>query len=127
MNSDTELSLKGNDIRDEGASHVAKMLYFNECLHLDVSENPIGDTGSSLIFEAVRKTAVLKILILIGCTTLADLLPVENDQEIAAELSATNERGVLWVLDKLPHHLQDDPIFCKNFPLKHDSKHMNYK
>ena len=28
-----------------------------------------------------------------------DLLPVENAQEIAAELIATNGRGVLWVLD----------------------------
>ena len=51
--------------------------------------------------------------------TIADLLPVENvavAQELAAELIATNGRGVLWVLDgwdKLPPHLQQDSIFCK--------------
>ena len=48
--------------------------------------------------------------------TVADLLPVENAEEIAAELIATNGRGVLWVLDgwdELPPHLQQDSISCK--------------
>ena len=54
--------------------------------------------------------------------TIADLLPVENAtvaQELAAELIATNGRGVLWVLDgwdELPSHLQQDSIFCKLLP-----------
>ena len=46
--------------------------------------------------------------------TIADLLPVENAEEIAAELTATNGRGVLWVLDgwdELPPHLQQKSIF----------------
>jgi hypothetical protein len=46
--------------------------------------------------------------------TIADLLPVENAEEIAAELIATNGRGVLWILDgwdELPPHLQQDSIF----------------
>ena len=46
--------------------------------------------------------------------TIADLLPVENAEEIAAELIAINGRGVLWVLDgwdELPPHLQQDSIF----------------
>ena len=46
--------------------------------------------------------------------TIADLLPVEDTEEIAAELVATNGRGVLWVLDgwdELPPHLQQDSIF----------------
>ena len=48
--------------------------------------------------------------------TIADLLPVENAEEIAAELIATNGRGVLWVLDgwdELPPYLQQDSIFHK--------------
>ena len=48
--------------------------------------------------------------------TIADLLPVENAEEIAAELIATNGRGVLWVLDgwdELPPHLQSKSIFRK--------------
>ena len=51
--------------------------------------------------------------------TIADLLPVENvavAQQLAAELVATNGRGILWVLDgwdELPTHLQQDSIFCE--------------
>ena len=56
--------------------------------------------------------------------TIADLLPVENAaiaQEVAAELIATNGRGVLWILDgwdELPPHLQQGSIFCKLLPPK---------
>ena len=53
--------------------------------------------------------------------TIADLLPVENAEEIATELIATNGRGVLWVLDgwdELPPHLQQDSIFCEILPPK---------
>ena len=53
--------------------------------------------------------------------TIADLLPVENAEEIVAELIATNGRGVLWVLDgwdELPPHLQQDSIFRKLLPPK---------
>ena len=53
--------------------------------------------------------------------TIADLLPVEDPQELAAELMATNGRGVLWVLDgwdELPSHLQQDSIFRKLLPPK---------
>ena len=51
--------------------------------------------------------------------TIVNLLPVKNaavSQELAAELIATNGRGVLWVLDgwdELPSHLQEDSIFYK--------------
>ena len=45
--------------------YIAGMLYFFE--HLYLSGNPIGDTGASLISEAVRETATLKILILNEC------------------------------------------------------------
>ena len=51
--------------------------------------------------------------------TIADLLPIENAQEIAAELIATNGCGVLWVLDgwdELPSHLQQDSIVRKLLP-----------
>ena len=47
---------------------------------------------------------------------IADLLPIENAEEIAAELVASNGRGVLWVLDgwdELPPHLQQESIFCQ--------------
>ena len=47
---------------------------------------------------------------------IADLLPIESAQEVAAELIATNGRGVLWILDgwdELPPHLQQNSIFRK--------------
>ena len=96
------INLKGNAIHDEGASHIAKMLRFIERLHLDISKNPIGVAGTSYVFQAVRKSATLKTLFLMGGTIIDDLLPVENvkkAQEIATVLRATNRHGVLWILD----------------------------
>ena len=58
------INLKSNDIHDEGALHVARMLYLIEHLHLDVSENSIGDSGVLLILEAIRKSTALKTLTL---------------------------------------------------------------
>ena len=65
------IDLIGNDIHNEGASHVAKILYFIEYLHLNVSENPIGDVGASFILEALRTTTVLKSLTLVGYAVLS--------------------------------------------------------
>ena len=99
----TTINLKGNAIHTEDASHIAK---FIEHLHLDISENPIGVTGTSYMVQAVRETTILKTLVLIGGTIIADLLevPVENAQ-VATGLQATNRHGVLWILDDLQPHL----------------------
>ena len=59
------IDLSDNEIHEEGASHIARMLYFVE--HLYWSDKSIGDTGASLISEAVRDTATLKTLILYEC------------------------------------------------------------
>ena len=56
------INLYGNEIHEEG---VPRMLCSIE--HLYLTHNPIGDTGASLISEAVRETATLKTLILNGC------------------------------------------------------------
>ena len=93
------INFEGNDIHDEGASHVAKILYFIQHLHLDISKNPIGVTGTSSIFEAVRESTILKTLVLIGGTVIDDLQPVETALEIATELRVTNEHCILWILD----------------------------
>ena len=81
MSSHTDLviiNLKGNDIHDESASYVAKTLYFIENLHLDISENPIGDAGASLILEALQISSTLKSLTLVGyavfSTRIEDIL-----------------------------------------------------
>ena len=73
MSSHTDLvtvtiNLKGSDIHDEGAAYIAKLLHFTEHLHLDISENPIGDTGASfIILETLKTTTTLKSLTLVGC------------------------------------------------------------
>ena len=59
------IDLFDNEIHEEGASHIARMLYFIE--HLYLPENPIVNTGASLISEAVRDTVTLKTLILNHC------------------------------------------------------------
>ena len=99
------INLKGNGIHDEGASHVAKLQHFIEYLPLDISENIIGVTGTSYVFQAVRESAVLKFLILIGGTIIGDLLPAENSQEISTRLQTTNGRCVLWILDDIQPYL----------------------
>ena len=59
------IDLTVNKIHEEGALHIARMLYCIE--HLYLTSNPIGDTGASLISEAIRETATLKALILNSC------------------------------------------------------------
>ena len=61
---------------------------------------------------------------------IADLLPCEDitiAEELAAELTATNGRGVLWILDgwdELPSHLQQDSIFRQLMPPKPSSEEL---
>jgi hypothetical protein len=65
------------------------------------------------VFQAVRETTILKTLVLIGFPIIADLLPVENTQEIATGLRDVIGRGVLWILDDLQPRL-----YSKFFSLK---------
>ena len=111
------INLKDNAIHDEGASYVAIILHFIESLHLDISGNPIGVTGTSYLFQAVRKSAILKTLVLIGGTIIADLLPVENAQETATELRATSDCAILWILDDLYSH-----VYAMFLSPKHNSE-----
>ena len=64
--SNVAIDLHHSNLNQKDASHIARMLYYN-IEHLYLSGNPIGDTGASLISEAVRKTATLKTLILHYC------------------------------------------------------------
>ena len=63
--SNVAVDLCDNNLSQKDALHIARMLSFIE--HLYLSSNPIGDTGASLIFKAVRETATLKILSLNNC------------------------------------------------------------
>ena len=59
------LQFSDNNIHEEGASHIARTVNFIE--YLELSNNPIGDTGASTISKAIRESATLKTLILYGC------------------------------------------------------------
>jgi hypothetical protein len=63
--SNIAIDLCDGNLNQKDALHVARMLYFVQ--HLYLSDNPIGDTGASLISEAVRESAMLKTLILNRC------------------------------------------------------------
>ena len=59
------INLSANEIPKEGGSHIARMLYSIE--HLYLTHNPIGDTGASLIFDAMQGAATLKTVIMRKC------------------------------------------------------------
>ena len=62
------LNLGNNDIHEEGASYIAKMLCSSNIVeHLYFLDNPIGDTGASFISNAVRETTSLKTLNMYDC------------------------------------------------------------
>ena len=62
------LNLNENNIHEEGASNIAKMLCSSNIVeHLYLSSNPIGDTGASFISNALRKTTSLKTLNMYEC------------------------------------------------------------
>ncbi|MCG8623498.1 MAG: hypothetical protein MJE68_16085, partial [Proteobacteria bacterium] len=64
--SNVAIDLHHSNLNQKDASYISRMLYYN-IEHLYLSYNPIGDTGASLISEAIRKTATLKTLIMYKC------------------------------------------------------------
>jgi hypothetical protein len=112
--SKTTIDLSKNEIREEGALHIARIFYFIE--HLYFSRNPIGDTGASLISEALKVTATLKTLILNDCGITSSGV---------ADLSrALAQNSSLEKLDIGLNHLKDEGIshvaeaLKQNKPLK---------
>jgi Ran GTPase-activating protein (RanGAP) involved in mRNA processing and transport len=63
--SNVAIDLYDSNLNQKDVLHIAKMIYFVG--HLYLNDNPIGDTGASLISEAVRETATLKTLIIYNC------------------------------------------------------------
>ena len=62
------LDLNSNNIHEEGASYIAKMLCSSNIVeHLYLYSNPIGDTGVFFISDAVRETTSLKTLNMSNC------------------------------------------------------------
>ena len=94
------IDIVDNEIHEEGALHIARMLHFIE--HLYLSGNPIGDTGASLISETIRETAALKTLILNNCSITSS-----GAEDLSRALA---QNGSLKKLDIGRNDLGDDGI-----------------
>ena len=81
-----------NEIHEEGALYIARMFYFIE--HLYLSCNPIGDTGASLISEALRETATLKTLNLYHCA-----ITLRGAEDLSRALTQNNSLEKLDISD----------------------------
>ena len=108
------INLLNNDIHEEGASHniITRILYFIQ--HLYLSYNPIGDTGASLISEAIRDTITLKTLILHDCGITSrgaeDLSRAlaQNSSLEKLDISDTNlgDEGIIRIAEALKQNTQ---------------------
>ena len=87
-----DLQVRDNDIHDRAASHIARTLNFIE--HLDLSDNPIEDTGALALSEAVRETATLKTLQLFRCDITAR--GAEDLSRALAQNSSLEKLDISW-------------------------------
>ena len=94
------IAIDGNEIHEEGASYIARMLY--SVSHLYMSHNQIGDTGISSLSEAIRGTAMLKTLVLACCSITS-----KGAEDLSAALAQNNS---LEKLDISSNHLGDEGI-----------------
>ena len=89
------LDLSANNIHEEGASYIAKMLCCSSIVeHLYLSHNPIGDTGTSFISNAVRETTALKTLNMSGCDIT--LQGAEKLSRALAQNSSLEKLDIGW-------------------------------
>ena len=86
------IDLCKNEIHEESAPYITCMLRFTE--HLYLSDNPIGDTGASIISVAIRETPTLKTLILNKCgiTTMG----IEHLSRALAQNSSLEKFDIGW-------------------------------
>ena len=89
------LDLYSNDIQEEGASYIAKMLCNSNIVeHLYLFYNPIGDTGASLISNAVRETTSLKTLSVYRCVITSQ--GAEELSRALAQNSSLKKLDIGW-------------------------------
>ena len=114
------IDLYYSGIREEGALHITRILYFIE--HIYLSYNPIGNTGASSISEAVRNTAVLKTLIMYNCGITSS--GVEDLSKALARNSSLNkldiggnnlgDKGISHVAEALKQNAQLKELWISN-------------
>ena len=63
-----DMELQSNDIREEGASHIARLLNNTSMVSgLTLLNNPIGDKGLQTIFNSLKLNTTLKVLTVSYC------------------------------------------------------------
>ena len=110
------LVLDHNNIHEEGASYIAKMLCSSNIVkHLYLSGNPIGDTGASFISNAVKETTSLKTLNMSSCRITsqgAEELSRAIAQNSSLEKldigwnSGVGDEGIRHIAEALEHNKQ---------------------
>ena len=110
--SNVAIELYDSNLNQKDTLHTARMLYFFE--HLYLSDNPIGDTGASLISEALKETTTLKTLILTDCgitsrgTEDLSRALAENYSLEKLDISSNKlcDEGISYVAEALKHNKQ---------------------
>ena len=68
INTHLHINLEGNEIHEEGASHIAEVLNSTSVVNiLRLNDNPIGDKGLQTIFDALQRNKTLKHLFVTSC------------------------------------------------------------
>ena len=131
VNTHLDMSLWGNEIHEEGASHIAEVLNSTSLVTvLLLGSNPIGDKGLQTIFHALKQNKTLKGLSVYNCgmtdtevASLAHSLLTNNTLEVLSIhgnsgitengltclTNALSRNSVLVTLD-IPYHLGVDKV-----------------
>ena len=92
VNRQHNMDLSGNEIHEEGASHIADLLNNTSLLSaLKLNDNPLGASGLETLFNALKLNKTLKELGVVGCCM--------TDTGVASLASALNTNNPLETLD----------------------------
>ena len=89
VNTHLYMGLEGNEIHEEGASYIVKVLNGTNMLNtLQLDGNPLGDNGLQIIFDALKQNTTVSSLSIYGCgmtdvgmASLADVVRTNNALE----------------------------------------------
>ena len=89
VNTHLYMGLEGNEIHEEGASNIVKVLNGTNILStLQLDGNPLGDNGLQIIFDALKQNTTVSSLSIYGCgmtdigmASLADVVHTNNALE----------------------------------------------
>ena len=114
VNTHLDMSLWTNEIREEGALHIAKLLNSTGIVSaLWLGGNPIGDKGLQAIFDALKHNKAVKIQSVSYCgvtdtglASLAEALQTNNTLErLYISNSTITKSGLTYFIDVLSRNL----------------------